>query len=47
LQINAKGQITKIFKNYVIYVDSSAAVQSIFIKTTPGRVLFYNFLFNS
>nr|QJA26174.1 beta' subunit of RNA polymerase [Fritschiella tuberosa] len=47
LQISTKGQIAKIFKNYVIYVDSSAAVKSIFIKTTPGRVLFYNFLFNS
>nr|QJE70467.1 beta' subunit of RNA polymerase [Chaetophoropsis pisiformis] len=46
LQISTKGQIAKILKTYVIYADSSAGVQSIFIKTTPGRVLFYNFLFN-
>jgi len=47
LQISTKGHIAKILKNYVIYVDSSGSVQSIFIKTTPGRVLFYNFLFKS
>jgi DNA-directed RNA polymerase beta' subunit len=46
LQVNTKGQIAKIFKNYVIYTDSSKFVQSIFVKTTPGRVLFYNYIFN-
>nr|YP_009773761.1 RNA polymerase beta' subunit [Chaetophoropsis polyrhiza]QIZ74222.1 RNA polymerase beta' subunit [Chaetophoropsis polyrhiza] len=46
LQISLKGQIAKIFQTYVIYTDPSAVVQSRFIKTTPGRVLFYNFIFN-
>jgi DNA-directed RNA polymerase subunit beta' len=44
LQINRKGQILQIFTSYSRSVDKKGEVMSSVIQTTPGRVLFHNFI---
>nr|QIZ74060.1 RNA polymerase beta' subunit [Stigeoclonium sp. FACHB-2430] len=44
LQINRKGQISQIFTSYSRSIDKRGDVMNSVIQTTPGRVLFHNFI---
>jgi DNA-directed RNA polymerase beta' subunit len=44
LQINRKGQISQIFTNYSHSRDKAGNIINSIIQTTPGRVLFHNFI---
>ena len=44
LQINRKGQISQIFTNYSHSRDKTGNIINSIIQTTPGRVLFHNFI---
>jgi DNA-directed RNA polymerase subunit beta' len=44
LQINRKGQISQIFINYSHSRDKMGNIINSIIQTTPGRVLFHNFI---
>ena len=44
LQINRKGQILQIFTSYSRSVDKRGEIMNSVIQTTPGRVLFHNFI---
>jgi DNA-directed RNA polymerase beta' subunit len=44
LQINRKGQISQIFTNYSHSRDKTGNIINSIIQTTPGRVIFHNFI---
>jgi DNA-directed RNA polymerase subunit beta' len=47
LRINSKGQVGQIFNFYYYQRDSKEHKIDTFIQTTPGRIMFHNFMFRN